>query len=187
MKMFWRWGYYEAVELISPQGLTMLLLDTSGVTEHGPWGLAVGWPCPSPDEDSRPWVECQDFVGCFIDGYTADDINNVLPELSQTLGVQMLCLWDDYDSLGGKGDSEILAVGEDNALVSPPWGLLELLSDPDTVFTRINAATTGKNALYEQESYRQREGSNCVYTRVSEEGDIIVEEDDEDSGEWERW
>lgn len=44
--------------------------------------------------------------GCMDDGYTPDEVNSVLGQLSAMTGLRLVCIWDYYDEYGYGGNSE---------------------------------------------------------------------------------
>lgn len=44
----------------------------------------------------------------FCDGYTPDDLQQVLPPISRRAGVELVCVWDHHDAINGHyGHSEV--------------------------------------------------------------------------------
>ena len=66
------------------------------------------------------------YRGVFADGYTPEEIADVLDAISEKLGVSLHCLWEYVGEYGPAGDSDLLAVIDDEAREIPP-GLDELL------------------------------------------------------------
>jgi hypothetical protein len=44
--------------------------------------------------------------GSMIDGYCPEDVNRILGRISDASGLQLVCVWDTYDSCGPRGDSQ---------------------------------------------------------------------------------
>lgn len=77
--------------------------------------------------DRRPYAAgLARFRGVFADGYTAQDIDRVLAEVTIEIGVELRCVWEYVDRDGPGGDSSIIAVigGQAREL---PDGLEQLL------------------------------------------------------------
>jgi len=53
------------------------------------------------------YVDLTKWVGYFSEGYTASDIDFVMPEISEKLGIPLICIWNTEDEFDGLcGDSE---------------------------------------------------------------------------------
>ncbi len=68
--------------------------------------------------------------GTFAEGYTDEDIDRVLPELSRLLGGELCCVWEYVDVWSPGGSSDLVAIidGEAREL---PAGLSALLHEED--------------------------------------------------------
>lgn len=71
-------------------------------------------------------VDLDDFRGVFADGWTDDDLDHVLPDLSERLGLTVRCVWEYADGLGPAGHSFLVVIGE-TGVFDLPGGLWELL------------------------------------------------------------
>lgn len=165
--LFWQYGYHEALELLAPDGQVLLVLDDYDISQ---FGLHVGWPCPNPQEDTRPWLDFAPFVGRYADGYTEEDLNEELPTLSQKLGLKLVCLWESYEDGCCSGHSQFFVVTE-RGLVDIPVNLWELLLEADAEFTRVNTATVGDIVRHEIGSYHQHNGVNYLPGKDCNEDD----------------
>lgn len=75
-------------------------------------------------------MDLSEYAGVFEDGYTDEDIDSVLPRLSDELGLTVVCVWDFVDEYGPGGDSQ-LCVDLDGEARELPHGLWELLVDSE--------------------------------------------------------
>lgn len=78
--------------------------------------------------------------GCMDDGYTPDEVNSVLGQLSAMTGLRLVCIWDYYDEYGYGGNSEFYIEALDGKslfkLAGNLWAWLsKSVDDPDAPAT----------------------------------------------------
>src|SRR6266511_2297879 len=88
---------------------------------------------PVPDADARLAdllaTEGEDLRGCMRDGYTDDDVNGVLGQLGQTVGLTLICVWDYVDTWGPGGNSDFFVHAPDGQLHELTGDLWRWLND----------------------------------------------------------
>lgn len=75
------------------------------------------------------------FHGCFSFGFSDVIFNQVLPKLSEIMGVRLVAVWDDFDEKGFYGEAEVMVLDEANKLRELPDELYDW-------FYSIGAPTT---------------------------------------------
>jgi hypothetical protein len=85
--------------------------------------------------------------GTFHMGHTDDDVNSVAEDLMDTLGIDLIVVWDFEDMWGFGGDSDIF-VAEGINLYEAPDGLFDFLHEKDSEVTieHLVNAKRGKRA-----------------------------------------
>ncbi|WP_280424786.1 hypothetical protein [Nocardia carnea] len=78
--------------------------------------------------------------GCMDDGYTPEQVNSVLGQLSEMTGLRLVCIWDYYDEDGYGGNSGFYIEALDGHslfdLVGDLWAWLNKnIDDPDAPTT----------------------------------------------------
>jgi hypothetical protein len=91
---------------------------------------------PVPDADTRLAdllaTDGEDLRGCMRDGYTDDDINAVLGQLGETVGLNIICVWDYVDTWGPGGNSDFFVLAPNGQLHELTGDLWRWLNDhPD--------------------------------------------------------
>jgi hypothetical protein len=70
----------------------------------------------------------EQFRATFRDGWTDDDIDSVLAQIQEDLGVQLRCVWEYVDDYGCGGHSDLIMV-RDGQPCALPDGLWDFLVD----------------------------------------------------------
>jgi hypothetical protein len=71
-------------------------------------------------------ADLAEWLGRFAGGWDDDDIDSVLPQISEQLGLEIVCIWDYSDASGPGGHSNLIAVvnGEARTIPDDLWNLL---------------------------------------------------------------
>jgi hypothetical protein len=143
----------EVVRALSINGDFRLTFTLAGESlravrsSHDEMGAAFTITAVGPEQR----VLATDNAGRFEDGYTDDDVNRVLGEISDAAGVRVVCVWDFIDSFGPGGNSEFFvetgdgfvplsgdlwawlneAPGSEHAVATPGDPATWVSSDPD--------------------------------------------------------
>ena len=73
-----------------------------------------------------------DLRGSMIDGYCPEDVNRILGRISDVTGVDLVCVWDIYDSAGCGGNSQFYVEEDSGRLREAAGDLWRWLNDdPD--------------------------------------------------------
>lgn len=81
-------------------------------------------------------AEPPDLRGSMVDGYDDDRVNSALGRLSEASGLNLVCVWEYFDSAGVGGNSDFFVLADDGRLYELAGNLWRWLNgpldDPDT-------------------------------------------------------
>ncbi|MFJ5927964.1 hypothetical protein ACIQF6_35755 [Kitasatospora sp. NPDC092948] len=92
------------------------------------------WYTPAPR--ALEHVTQLDLRGLFADGYTSEDVDEVMGAVGKATGLYVVCGWDYVDQWGAGGSSDFYAVSPDGRLHHLGGGLCALLNgdtDPSEI------------------------------------------------------
>ncbi len=105
-------------------------------------------PSPVPDADARLAAllatNGEELRGCMRDGYTDDDVNAILGQLADTVGLNLVCVWDYVDTWGPGGNSDFFILapnGQLHELIGELWRWLN--DDPEDPQAPTHPGTPG--------------------------------------------
>ncbi len=86
----------------------------------------------------------EELRGCMRDGYTDDDVNAILGQLADTVGLNLVCVWDYVDTWGPGGNSDFFILapnGQLHELIGELWRWLN--DDPEDPQAPTHPGTPG--------------------------------------------
>jgi hypothetical protein len=107
--------------------------------------------------------------GSMIDGYCPEDVNRILGRISEAAGLDLVCVWDTYDSCGPGGNSQFYVEEQDGRLRDLAGDLWRWLNDdpgdPDApVIPGAPSSWAGELADFTTADLEYDDGS-CNYAR----------------------